>query len=176
MEPLCQSIITILILLAFLFSPQIALAQSLEPITALTVAESYTIQMAMSPQNPTTLVAKWPHTAPRIIQVKRYNPTPLNCVSTLKSAGLLPNKQVTVDGFARTIPTEPLKIKEGEKAVIKTTEGKGTGHVLQVTKKDGNLISTVEGGYRNGVGRVVPPSVVVGEVSLPTPKLLAPAK
>ena len=100
--------------------------------------------------------------APRITYKKR---TPYNCVSTLKNAGLLPKGPVTKDGYARTIPAKPLAMVEGEKAIIKTKEG-WTGHVLQVVKKDGQYISTVEGGHPAGVGRVVPESVIIGQVNL----------
>lgn len=88
-----------------------------------------------------------------------------NCVSTLKQAGLLPNKKVTTNGLAKTIPTKPLELKDGEKAVIKTKEG-WTGHVVYVQKRGDKYISIVEGGYVNGVGREVPPSVIVGQVAL----------
>ncbi len=106
-----------------------------------------------------------PVEVPKIMKTYKTSYYRYDCVGTLKRAGLLPNEQVTKDGYARTIPTKPLEIKEGERVVIKTKESY-MGHVLQVEKIGGKLISTVEGGYRNGVGRVVSESVVVGEVSL----------
>lgn len=87
-----------------------------------------------------------------------------NCVATLKAAGALPDKPVTKDGFARTIPTKPVELKPGMERVIKTSEGP-VGHVLKVkVNEHGQAISTVEGGYPGGVGRVVNPAVIKGEV------------
>lgn len=89
-----------------------------------------------------------------------------NCVATLKAAGKLPNKPVTKDGFARTIPVKPVALKPGMKRVVKTKEGP-VGHVLEITVNDkGQAISTTEGGHPQGVGRVVDPAVILGEVSL----------
>ena len=74
--------------------------------------------------------------------------------------------KVTKDGFARTIPVKPIKLVPGTVAVIRTKEGP-VGHVLQIkVNSEGQAISTVEGGYKNGVGRVVNPAVIQGEVNL----------
>lgn len=89
-----------------------------------------------------------------------------NCVGTLKAAGVLPKGKVTKDGFARTIPTKPIALKPGMERVVKTTES-GMGHVLKIwVNEKGQAISTIEGGHPQGVGRVVDPSVIVGEVAL----------
>lgn len=121
--------------------------------------ESIMTSLAVASSIPETKITPKPR---RIAYTKS---TPLNCVSTLKASNLLPKGPVTLDGYARTIPAKPLELKEGEKAVIKTKEG-WTGHVLQVVKKGDQYISTVEGGHPVGVGRVVPSSVILGEVNL----------
>lgn len=87
-------------------------------------------------------------------------------MGTLKAAGKIPNKPVTKDGFARTIPSKPIELKPGMKRVIKTKES-SMGHVLEVwVNEKGQAISTTEGGHPQGVGRVVDPSVIIGEVAL----------
>jgi len=57
-------------------------------------------------------------------------------------------------------------MKEGERAVISTSEGRGTGHVVYVQKVNGQYISLIEGGYPGGVGRIVSKSVIRGEVNI----------
>ena len=89
-----------------------------------------------------------------------------NCVLTLKRAGLLPQGRVTLNGYASTIPIKPLDLKDGERAVVRTTEGRGTGHVVYVEKRGDQYFSLIEGGYPGGVGRSVPSSVIQGQVSL----------
>lgn len=87
-----------------------------------------------------------------------------NCVQELKNSGDLPNKPVTKDGFARTIPTKPVELKPGMERVVKTKEGP-VGHVLKIwVNEEGKAISVQEGGHPTGEGRVVDPSVIVGEV------------
>lgn len=89
-----------------------------------------------------------------------------NCVAKLKASGDLPNKSVTKDGFARSIPSKPIDLKPEMERVIKTTEGT-VGHVLKVrVNQNGDAISIQEGGHPIGEGRVVDPKVIVGEVSL----------
>lgn len=115
--------------------------------------------MLEHPGNTKTVAAVWPKKAPRT----RLG---TDCVSTLKRAGLLPQGRVTLNGRASSIPVKPLKLSEGEKAVVKTREGP-IGHVVYVEKVDGQYVSRVEGGYRGGIGRVVNPKMIVGEVTLP---------
>lgn len=88
------------------------------------------------------------------------------CVSALKASGDLPKGTVTKNGTAGSIPVKPLDIKQGETAVIVTNEGP-IGHVLEIKKEDGQLVSITEGGmgYKS-VGRIVDPKVVKGEVNL----------
>lgn len=82
-----------------------------------------------------------------------------NCVATVRAAGYyLPRSR---NGFAGTIPTNARSIEEGQVAVAITREGP-VGHALVVKKVGGKLISIVEGNFPNGVGRTVPPSVIIG--------------
>jgi len=142
-----------------LLQPQVVLASPPEiPLKEATPR----LVLAYTAPSPITTVGNWPK-APRITYKRVIPVSVLNCVSTLKSAGLLPQGPVTKDGQAATIPVKPLDIKEGEKAVIRTAEGP-IGHVLQIELKNGKYISTVEGGYANGVGRTVNPAVIVGQV------------
>ena len=91
---------------------------------------------------------------------------PGNCIQTLKNAGVLPNKRVTKDGFARTIPTKLIHLYPGLERVVKTNES-ATGHVLKIRVNDqGQAVSIVEGGHPQGVGRIVDPAKIVGEVAL----------
>jgi hypothetical protein len=84
-----------------------------------------------------------------------------NCVTTVLRAGytLPPTK----NGYAGTIPTNAKDIKDGQLAVAVTTEGP-VGHVLVVKKVDGKYVSVIEGNFLNGVGRIVPTSVIKGFV------------
>lgn len=144
----------------------------------------YTVRLAAvtAPQTLIVEAADWPEPvvtpppAPRPVQrrrapvqavkkppVKRYIPG--DCIGELKRSGDLPNRRVTRDGFARTVPVKPLNIAEGEEKVISTKES-SMGHVVKVKKVNGNLVSVQEGGHPVGEGRVVDPAVVKGEVAL----------
>lgn len=93
-------------------------------------------------------------TCQRIIERK-------NCVTTVVQAGYkLPKSR---NGWAGTIPTNAKSINEGQLAVAVTTEGTH-GHVLVVKRVDGQYISVIEGNYPNGIGRVVPTTVIKGFV------------
>ena len=86
-----------------------------------------------------------------------------NCVQALKDAGLLPQGRVTLDGYARSIPSVKREVAEGEKVIIKTSEST-LGHILYAQKINGQYISLVEGGHPVGAGRTVPADVVLGVV------------
>lgn len=88
-----------------------------------------------------------------------------SCVLTLKVAGLLPNRRVTKDGFARSIPIKKLDMKEGERAVL-STSGSKIGHVVYAEKKNGQYVSIVEGGVGQPSGRVIPASSIRGEIDM----------
>lgn len=91
----------------------------------------------------------------------RYRYYGSNCVSTLRNAGI--NVPRALDGArAVTIPTVGKEIAEGQTKVAITYEGGSFGHAVAVKKIDGKLISVVEGGYINGVGREINPAVLKG--------------
>lgn len=169
---ICRTLIFALPLLPLIW-PSTVLSQTLPAPPPSTIPQIYAEQSAYAATTPVTVAAKWqkpPTFTRRVIQpqVQQYlgrGVSSGNCVSTLQMTGLMRQGKVTKDGFARTIPVKPLKLKEGEKAVIRTAEGP-LGHVLQVKLEKGKYVSTVEGGYKNGVGRVVNPAVIQGEVSL----------
>lgn len=96
------------------------------------------------------------------------NPKALGCcVDVLKQSGDLPKGKVTKDGLARTIPTKKIEeLKPGTEMVVKTTES-AMGHVVKVrVNNQGEAVSIREGGHSVGEGRVVPKTVIVGEVVL----------
>lgn len=135
-----------------------AQAETAKPASPMNLADHAAIAMA----NPITTPGKWPRKAHRLAQAKR---NPYNCVSTLKKAGKLPQGRVTRDGYARSIPVKTLEMKEGQTAVIVTRES-WTGHALEVKLNKGKYISITEGNHPQGIGRVVDPAVIKGEVSL----------
>jgi hypothetical protein len=99
--------------------------------------------------------------------------TPLSvvdCVTRLKRVGRLPGARVTNDGYARSIPVKPVDLEPGMIRVVKTNEGE-MGHILEVAvEKDGTIRSITEGGHPVGEGRIVPPSVIRGEVVAAIPR------
>lgn len=88
------------------------------------------------------------------------------CIDVLKLSGDLPDVKVARDGTARTVPTKPLDIKEGETAIVVTHEGP-INHVNKIQMKEGKLKVIKEGGmgYKS-VGRELNPKVIKGEVAL----------
>ena len=121
----------------------------------------YTSRLASSVVAPTYSIIKTtqiPDTK-KIPSVRAYRG---NCVQTLKDAGILKCTDCSPTDRAIDIPTNQATLADGKCAVAITREGGVLGHALYVCKKEGSLISTVEGGYVGGQGRVVSPDVVKG--------------
>lgn len=103
-----------------------------------------------------------------------------NCVATLKVAGLLKCKDCSPTDLAKDIPTARAELAVGEKGVIVTTEGRGTGHVVYAERlSDGTYKSIVEGNHPVGAGRILNEGVVKGvaasgKIEAPKPSVLPP--
>lgn len=107
---------------------------------------------------------------PKLGTICDRNPNAVGCcVEKLKDEGILPNKKITKNGYAGSIPTKPLdvdKLKDGQSVVIVTKEG-SKGHVLEAVKQGDKLVSKTEGGMgRPSEGRVVSKTVIKGVVNL----------
>jgi len=126
---------------------------------------------------PVVLPTQPPATPKPKPKVAKYVPARANCVTTLKKAGVLPCQDCSPTDLAKDIPTNRADLEIGERGVIVTSEGVGTGHVLYAERlPDGSYKSLVEGNHPVGKGRIVDPDVLIGVAAAgktepaPTPK------